>query len=130
NFRSTRDTHRRLAGATALTAALLIPMLTVPAAHAATVYELEGAWAPDVASPVQIGAPVGSTWYFNLNDDAAAPGNATIPNVTITFSAGNATFTTLPTSCLTESRPASAILADGAQTLCNVGPRPEGTAEV
>ena len=47
-------------------------------ATAATVYELEGSWADTTPATLETGDAVSATWWFNLNDDAAAPGNAPV----------------------------------------------------
>lgn len=98
-------------------------------ATAATVYELEGAWAPGTPATLQTGDAVSSTWWFNLNDDAAAPGNEPVEDVTVTVTAQGAVFDAIPPACLVDGvDPASSISADGATLACNVGTQAQGTA--
>lgn len=62
----------------------LIAVLTLaapPPAYAATVTELEGAWAPDTPAEVQTGDAISAQWWLNLNDDDPAPGNEPAPTV-------------------------------------------------
>src|SRR5690606_16754485 len=98
-------------------------------AHAATVYELEGAWSVGTPTTVATGDAVSASWWFNLNDDAAAPGNAPVDDVTITVTGQGAVFDSIPPVCLTDGvDPASSISDDGATLVCNVGTQDEGTA--
>ncbi len=119
--------RRRRRGAVILALALVAPLA---AAHAATVYELVGEWATGTPAQVVSGDPLASTWRFNLNDDAPAPGNAPVPNVTVVFTAENALFTEIPTTCLTSTTPASSISPDRRTLTCNVGERLQGSAEI
>ncbi len=98
-------------------------------ATAATVYELEGSWADTTPATLETGDAVSATWWFNLNDDAAAPGNAPVENVTVTVAAQGAVFDALPPACLVEGvDPASSVSEDGSTLVCNVGTQTEGTA--
>ncbi|SMF18291.1 conserved repeat domain-containing protein [Cellulosimicrobium cellulans J1] len=98
-------------------------------ANAATVYELEGAWSAGTPTTVATGDAVSASWWFNLNDDAAAPGNAPVDDVTITVTGQGAVFDSIPPVCLTDGvDPASSISDDGATLVCNVGTQDEGTA--
>lgn len=128
SMRRTVHTGRLVAPVAAL--ALVAGVFSGPVAHAATVYELEGAWTSGTPAAVESGEPLAAHWWFNLNDDAPAPGNAPIPDVTIRFTAQNAHFTELPEVCLTAGSPASSISADRSTLVCNVGTRDEGTAEL
>lgn len=121
---------RIVALAAVLAGALFAPAALAQPAAAATVYELAGAWASSTPAQVGSGDPLSSTWRFNLNDDAAAPGNALVPDVTIVFTAANARFTAMPDTCLDAGNPASAISDDRRVLTCNVGARPEGSAEI
>lgn len=103
---------------------------TAPA-HAATVYEIQGEWQEPVNSPVESGDALVSVWRFNINDDAPAPGNEPVDDVTVTFTAQNGRFTNRPTMCLTDGvSPASSISPDGSTLTCNLGTRDQGTAEL
>ncbi len=113
-----------------LVAAVLAPLGAVHPAVAATVYELEGEWAAGTPAQVGSGDPLSSVWRFNLNDDGPAPGNSPVENVTIVFTAQNARFSELPPMCSTTGSPASGVSDDRATLTCNVGTRPEGTAEI
>ncbi|MBN0038711.1 hypothetical protein JN535_00815 [Cellulosimicrobium cellulans] len=121
--------RRFLGAALALvTAGAGLTAAAVPAT-AATVYEIEAGWAESTPEVLQTGDAVSATWWFNLNDDAAAPGNAPVENVTITVTAQGAVFDALPPACLTDGvDPASSISEDGTVLVCNVGTQDEGTA--
>ncbi len=98
-------------------------------ATAATVYELEGSWADSTPATLETGDAVSAEWWFNLNDDAAAPGNAPVENVTVTITAQGAVFDALPPACLVDGvDPASSVSEDGSTLVCNVGTQTEGTA--
>ncbi|WP_407320272.1 hypothetical protein UQW22_07420 [Isoptericola halotolerans] len=116
-----------LAGAVALVGAS--GAIALPA-QAATVYELEGEWDDDTPTEsVATGDSIAGTWWANVNDDAEAPGNEPVDDVTITVTAVNAVFEEIPPACLTEGvDPASEILDDGATLVCNGGTFDEGTA--
>lgn len=113
----------------ALTALLASMFIGAAPAWADTVYELEGHWEADTPSVVQTGGAVSARWYFNLNDDAPAPGNEPVePNV-LTVSVVGAVFDAIPPACAVEGvDPVSQILDDGATLLCNVGTEQQGTA--
>ncbi|MFJ2521357.1 hypothetical protein ACIOWF_20510 [Cellulosimicrobium cellulans] len=121
---------RRLLGAVLalVTAGAGLTAAAVPAT-AATVYELEGSWAETTPASVETGDAVSPTWWFNLNDNAAAPGNAPVENVTITVTSQGAVFDAIPPACLTDGvDPVSSISEDGTTLVCNVGTQDEGTA--
>ncbi|PRI11039.1 hypothetical protein B4915_09235 [Leucobacter massiliensis] len=100
-------------------------------AQAATVYEIEGAWGENTPGTVKTGDVVSTTWRYNINDDGPAPTNDPVDNVTLTFAAQGAVFTTLPSVCKVEGvSPASSISADGKTMTCNLGTRDQGTAEL
>src|SRR5699024_5656099 len=65
-------------------------------ASAQTVYELEGEWADGTADVVQTTDPLAAVWRFNVNDDAEAPGNEPVDNVTFQVALQNAYFEELP----------------------------------
>ncbi|WP_163186710.1 DUF11 domain-containing protein [Cellulosimicrobium sp. SL-1] len=92
-------------------------------------YELEGSWADSTPATLETGDAVSAEWWFNLNDDAAAPGNAPVENVTVTITAQGAVFDALPPACLVDGvDPASSVSEDGSTLVCNVGTQTEGTA--
>lgn len=98
-------------------------------ASAATVYELEGQWANGTPETVQTGDSVSATWWFNLNDDAAAPGNEPVDDVVVSVTLVGAVFDEIPTPCLTEEvDPASSVSDDGSTLSCNVGTQRQGSA--
>lgn len=112
-------------------AVLMLSGLVTATASATTVYEINGQWTPSTPSTVSKGDSVVSAWRFNINDDSPAPGNATVPNVTVTFTVDGGVFTVLPAVCLTDGvTPPSQISADGSTLTCNLGDRDEGTAEL
>lgn len=120
-------------GAVFLTMMLVATLLQAQAfkASAATVYELEGSWADNTPTTVKSSDVVSTVWRYNINDDAAAPSNDPVDNVTFTFTAQNALFTQVPKVCLTEGvSPASGISADKKTLTCNLGTRNQGTAEL
>ncbi|UFU07581.1 DUF7507 domain-containing protein [Ruania halotolerans] len=119
--------------ALALVGALVTSMVAAIPAQAATVYELEGEWDDDTPDTVQTGDSIAATWWANVNDDAAAPGNEPVDNVTITMTVVGGVFDEIPPACLTHEDdpsldPESAIIDDGATLVCNGGTFDEGTA--
>lgn len=119
-------------------AAALIGMLLAVAgvsaaapAVAAPVYQLAGEWAPSTPTTAKSGDVVTGVWRVNVNDDAPAPGNAPVDDVTVTITVANGRFTSLPSTCLTTGvTTASSISADASTLTCNLGTRVEGTAVV
>lgn len=115
----------------ALMAGLVVALGVAAPAQADTVYELEGTWAPGTPDTVGTGDAINARWWFNLNDDAAAPGNEPVDDVTLTVTADGAIFDTIPPICLTEDvDPVSSISDDGLTLVCNVGTQDEGSAIV
>lgn len=113
----------------ATVAALVMALVPASAAQAATVYELTTRWADGTPTSVKSGDVVTGVWHLNLNDDAAAPVNDPVENVTVTLVAQNGRFASVPNLCLTSGvDPASAISADGLTLTCNLGTKDEGTA--
>lgn len=114
--------------ATAL--ALATVFLAAPAS-AAPVYQIEGSWAPGTPASVTSGDVVTGVWRLNVNDDAPAPSNGPVDDVTVTIVAQNARFASTPSLCLTTGvSPTSSISADGHTLTCNLGTRAQGTAVV
>ncbi len=122
--------RRRPAAVAAATAlAVVVGAATALPASAETVYELEGEWAAGTPETVSTGDAVSARWWFNLNDDAQAPGNEPVDNVTATFTATGAIFDEIPDLCLTDGvEPVSAISEDGTELVCNIGTQDEGSA--
>ncbi|MFP3466809.1 hypothetical protein [Leifsonia sp. SIMBA_070] len=116
-------------------AALIAGTLTLATAFvgapamAAPVYQIEGTWAPGTPTTVKSGDVVTGVWRVNVNDDAEAPANNPVDNVTVTVTAQNGRFASTPSLCLTTGvTPASSISADGHTLVCNLGTQQEGTA--
>lgn len=117
----------------ALIAAMLVlaSALVAGPAMAATVYQIAASWEPGTPTTVKSGDVVTGVWRVNVNDDAAAPSNAPVDNVTVTITAQNGRYTAIPSLCLTTGvTPASSISADGHTLVCNLGTHNQGTAVV
>jgi uncharacterized repeat protein (TIGR01451 family) len=118
-----------IAGVATTIVALLMTLLPMTAAQAATVYELTARWVDGTATSVTSGDVVTALWHLNLNDDSAAPVNDPVQNVTAVFVAQNGRFAAVPDLCaVTGVDPVSSISADGRTLTCNLGTREEGTA--
>ncbi|MDQ4053282.1 MAG: DUF11 domain-containing protein [Actinomycetota bacterium] len=103
--------------------------LAGPAA-AGTVYEIDGAWV-NAPATISRGNPVVAEWRINVNDDAPAPSNDPVENVTATFTVEKAFFDQIPDLCKTRGvTPLSSISADGMTLTCNFGTVEQGTAIV
>ncbi|WP_223692698.1 DUF7927 domain-containing protein [Leifsonia poae] len=114
-------------------AALLIAsgVFAASPAVAAPVFEIAAEWAPSTPAQVKSGDVVTGVWRVNVNDDAPAPGNAPVDDVTVTIQAQHGVFTALPGLCkATGVTTPSSISADGTTLTCNLGTRNEGTAAV
>lgn len=111
-------------------AVMLVGAIVVASpASAAPVYEITGRWADDTPSPVRPGEVVTAEWRVNVNDDAEAPSNDPVDNVTFTVTATNGEIAAIPDVCLIEGvDPVSAISADGRTLTCNLGTQNMGTA--
>ncbi|MDR6689072.1 putative repeat protein (TIGR01451 family), partial [Arthrobacter sp. 1088] len=108
----------------------IVFMANAVPAFAAPVYQITARW---VDQPAQIapGEVVTSEWRVNVNDDAAAPSNAPVDNVTFTVTATNGKIASIPDICLTTGvTPVSSISADGRTLTCNLGTQNMGTAAV
>ncbi|MDQ4055084.1 MAG: hypothetical protein M3237_20640, partial [Actinomycetota bacterium] len=104
--------------------------LAGPAA-AATVYEIKGDWEANTPDTVSSGDVVTAIWRVNVNDDAPAPSNDPVDNVTFTVTLDNGVFDSIPGDCLVNGvAPASSISADGKTLVCNLGTHDQGTAVV
>ncbi|MBW1638654.1 DUF11 domain-containing protein [Microbacterium resistens] len=111
--------------------ALLLSLLPATAAMAAPVYEIAARWADGTPTQVATGQVVSSEWRVNVNDDAAAPSNDPVDDVTFTVHAEHAKITALPDVCLVAGvTPASSISADGSTLTCNLGTQDQGSAHV
>lgn len=131
--------RRNPAGPRALLIAALSMLLAVvglgavasPAA-AATVYEIDGQWAPGTPGTVAKGDVITSEWRVNVNDDRPAPSNDPVENVNFTVTLQNGQFDALPDLCRTTAGldPVSSVSADGRTLVCNLGTVTQGTALV
>lgn len=98
-------------------------------AVAAPVYEITGRWAPGTPAQVSPGEVVTAEWRVNINDDAPAPSNDPVDNVTVTLTTTHGQFAGIPDLCQTDGvTPVSSISADGATLVCNLGTLNMGTA--
>lgn len=119
------------AGVVTVISALTLALLPAGAANAAPVYELTADWEAGTPASVTSGDLVTGIWRLNVNDDATAPSNAPVDNVTFTATVANGRFDTIPTLCLsTGVTPVSSISADGTTLTCNLGTLDQGTAVV
>lgn len=122
---------RRVLSAAVLVGVTGAPVVAGAPASAAPVYEITGRWADGTPSTVQSGGVVNAEWRVNVNDDAEAPSNDPVADVTFTATLGGGTFAGLPDACLVdEVTPASSISADGLTLTCNLGTHDQGTAIV
>jgi hypothetical protein len=119
-----------IAGALAVvTAGTGMAMGTALPAAAAPVYEITAGWADGTPARVATGEVINSEWRVNVNDDAAAPSNGPVSDVTFTVTATNGTIVEIPDACLTTGvTPASSISDDRLTLTCNVGPVHMGTS--
>ncbi|GAA4724444.1 hypothetical protein GCM10023350_03500 [Nocardioides endophyticus] len=101
-------------------------------AGAATVYEIDGEWAPGTPTTVAKGDVVTSEWRVNVNDDRPAPSNDPVDNVNFTVTIDNGQFKALPDLCKTGAAytPPSSLSADKKTLVCNLGTVNQGTAVV
>lgn len=103
------------------------------AANAAIVaeHEITANWAAPVPISVLYGNPVVAEWHINTNDAEQPESNEDVTNVTVTLTASNGKFASLPSVCQTTGvTPASSISADGVTLTCNLGTVKAGTATV
>ncbi|MEV0891664.1 hypothetical protein [Promicromonospora sp. NPDC050262] len=122
---------RLIGGAVAVVTACAGLFVATPAAFADTVYEITGEWETDTPTVVTSGDVVTGVWRVNVNDDAPAPSNEPVDNVTFSVTLENGIFAELPDVCLTAGvDPVSAISEDGATLTCNLGTKDQGTAAV
>lgn len=99
-------------------------------AHAATTYQLAAEWASEPPQPVAAGTVVSAEIRLSINDDAAAPGNEAVADNSVTISAQNGRFTTLPAECRTDQAVGSSLSVDRRSLSCNLGGQVQGTAIV
>ncbi|WP_261166461.1 DUF11 domain-containing protein [Microbacterium sp. Marseille-Q6965] len=130
SFRAPRGLRAIAAAATAIIVTAGSVLVATPAV-AATVYEISGRWAENAPSVVASGDVVTAEWRVNVNDDAAAPANEPVDNVTFEVTIPRGAFSALPDACLvTGVTPASSISPDGKTLVCNLGTQDQGTAHV
>ncbi|WP_435768435.1 DUF7507 domain-containing protein [Nocardioides sp. SYSU DS0651] len=97
-------------------------------ATAAPVYKIEGEW-ENAPATISRGNPVVAEWRINVNDNAPAPSNDPVDNVTATFTVDKAFFDGIPDLCKrTGVTPASSLDADRTTLTCNFGTVDMGTA--
>ncbi|WP_443080726.1 DUF7927 domain-containing protein, partial [Streptomyces sp. PTD5-9] len=115
-----------------LALALVLTMFSqVTGAWAKPVHQITGRWVGDVPAQLASGEIVTSEWRVNVNDDAEAPSNEPVDNVTLRVALDNGVFDALPDSCLTAGvNPVSALSADKKTLTCNLGTHDQGTAVV
>ncbi|WP_166408770.1 DUF11 domain-containing protein [Labedella phragmitis] len=100
-------------------------------ASAATVYEITGGWAENTPTEVAKGDVINAEWRVNVNDDAEAPANEPVENVTFTVTLEHGLFQGIPDLCKTTGvDPVSALSDDKLTLTCNLGPVLQGTAVV
>jgi uncharacterized repeat protein (TIGR01451 family) len=100
-------------------------------ASAATIYEFKGGWATGTPTEVAKGDVVTAEWRVGVNDDAAAPANEPVENVTFSVTLDHGLFDGVPDLCETTGvDPVSALSADRKTLTCNLGPVVQGTAVV
>lgn len=123
--------NRPIAGSLILLLMLgLLSITNMVPAFASATYQINSQWIDPPASIARNGVAV-SEWRINVNDDAAAPTNAPVPNVTFAVTATNGLIAEIPDICLTTGvTPASSISVDGRTLTCNVGTQNMGTAIV
>jgi uncharacterized repeat protein (TIGR01451 family) len=113
------------------TACAGLVVAAAPPAFAEPVYEITGEWEAGTPAVVTSGDVVTGVWRVNVNDDAAAPSNDPVDNVTFSVTLENGAFAELPDVCLTDGvDPVSTISADGTTLTCNLGTKDQGTAAV
>ncbi|MVA75100.1 DUF11 domain-containing protein, partial [Auraticoccus sp. F435] len=115
-----------------VTALVSMSTVGVGVAHAATVYEIEADWEANTPGTVAKGDVVTGIWRVNVNDDAEAPANEPVEDVTVTVTVQHGLLTELPGVCLTgdDLDPVSSISEDGRTLTCNLGTVDQGTAVV
>lgn len=98
-------------------------------ASAVPVYEITGAWEEGTPSIVSDGDVVNAIWHVNVNDDAPAPSNDPVDDVTFTATTEHGVFAEVPSVCLVDGvEPISSISDDGRTLVCNLGTLDQGTA--
>ncbi|WGH83137.1 isopeptide-forming domain-containing fimbrial protein [Auritidibacter ignavus] len=115
-----------------LTALALVAGLVLPSALPAEAetgqtkaYEFTGNWI-DQPEALESGVGVvGAQWRLDINDSAAAPGNANVDGNVLEVTLENAVFTDTPETC--ES---AELSEDRRSVTCDLGERAQGTAEV
>lgn len=118
-------------GALAVILTLTGLTLGAGAASAAPVYEITGQWTPGTPDQGAKGDVVTAEWRVNINDDAAAPSNDPVDNMTFTATLEHGNFKGIPDLCLTTGvDPASNISDDGKTLTCNLGTVNQGSALV
>ncbi|MCQ9342760.1 DUF11 domain-containing protein [Corynebacterium kozikiae] len=128
---STPSKPSRVHPAALVSAALALFMVVILAlgstALAATkAYEFTGKWIDQPEYAVSHHDVLGTIWHFDINDDAHAPGNASVADNILTLTAENGYFTEIPSTC---TGPLTELSEDRRNLTCDLGERFEGTAE-
>ncbi|MFF2354183.1 hypothetical protein ACFVVL_30985 [Kitasatospora sp. NPDC058115] len=112
--------------------ALVLTMLSLTTTSwAKPVHQITGRWVDGTPSELASGDVVTAEWRVNVNDDAAAPSNDPVDDVTFQVTLQHGTFGAIPDACLTDGvTPPSSLSADRATLICNVGTQQQGTAIV
>lgn len=101
------------------------------AAVAAPVYQITTRWVSPVPAQLTPGQVVTAEWRVSVNDDAPAPSNDPVDNVTAVLTATDGYFSAIPDACLTTGvSPASALSVSNTVLTCNLGTHNMGTAVV
>ncbi|MFI2608851.1 hypothetical protein, partial [Kitasatospora sp. NPDC018619] len=118
--------------AQALVLAMLLTTFALSASSwAKTVHQITGRWAGTVPAQLADGEVVTAEWRVNVNDDAQAPSNEPVDNVTFSVTLQHGTFGAVPEACLTTGvTPVSSLSADKTTLTCNVGTQQQGSATV
>ncbi|MFJ5117161.1 hypothetical protein [Kitasatospora sp. NPDC088548] len=116
----------------ALALAMMLTMFSLAVrSWAATAHQIDGRWVPGTPAQVASGEVVTAEWRVNLNDDAEAPANGPVDDVTLGVTLVNGVFDALPGLCLTAGvDPASSLSADKKTLTCNLGTHQQGTSVV
>ncbi|MFF2951782.1 hypothetical protein ACFVVU_10645 [Kitasatospora sp. NPDC057965] len=112
--------------------ALILTMLSLTTTSwAKPVHQITGRWVDGTPAELASGEVVTAEWRVNVNDDAAAPSNDPVDNITFEVTLQHGTFAAIPDVCLVNGvTPASSLSADKATLTCNVGTQQQGTATV
>lgn len=124
--------RRSLRGAVAALLGITLVAAGAPlTAVAAPVYQITARWVAPVPAQLSPGQVVTAEWRVNINDDAPAPSNDPVDNVTAVLTATDGRFAAIPDACLTTGvTPVSALSVSNTVLTCNLGTHDMGTAVV